>query len=360
MARPHKIWFRQQTGWWMVKVNGKQVRLAKGRKNKPEAERAFHEFLLLQPTAPESTDARVADIVEAFLAWAKRSLSEAAYNGYLFYAQKFAERWGWLPVRDLKPYHVTRWVGERAWGPTSQYNGKRSAFRAFSWAIQEGLLAKNPLTGMRRPRPKHRTRCLTVDEYRALIAGAHGRFRVLLWALRQTGARPCEVNRLTWDEVRSDRWVLWDHKTVGKTEKPRVILLTPPMRRLMDRLRKDATSRFVFVNTRGKPWTTNAIRLQIGRIRRKLGLASDVCAYLFRHTYGTHAVLNGVNPSMVAELMGHSSLEMVSKVYVHLADQVSHLQEAAERAAQLPAPATPPATEKRLGAKTPSRQDTAA
>jgi hypothetical protein len=47
-----------------------------------------------------------------------------------------------------------------------------------------------------------------------------------------------------------------------------------------------------------------------------------------------------VNPAVVAELMGHNSLEMVSKVYVHLADQHEHLKQAVERVnPSTPAPA---------------------
>ena len=36
-----------------------------------------------------------------------------------------------------------------------------------------------------------------------------------------------------------------------------------------------------------------------------------------------------------AELMGHTSLEMVSRVYLHLADQRSHLSEAVEKATRV-------------------------
>lgn len=75
----------------------------------------------------------------------------------------------------------------------------------------------------------------------------------------------------------------------------------------------------------------NAVRLQRARLRRKLGLPEDLCAYLARHGFGTRAILNGVNPAVVAELMGHTSLEMVSKVYRHLADQHEHLREAVEK-----------------------------
>ena len=50
------------------------------------------------------------------------------------------------------------------------------------------------------------------------------------------------------------------------------------------------------------------------RIRTKLGMADDVCAYLCRHGFGTRAILNGVDGPTLAELMGHSSQDMISKV----------------------------------------------
>jgi integrase len=100
---------------------------------------------------------------------------------------------------------VTRWVDGQAWNETSQYNAMRSVFRVFNWAVDEGLIEKNPFKGMKRPRPRSRDRYLTEDEYRALLTASRGTFKTLLFALRQTGARPCEVRNLTWDQVHSDR-----------------------------------------------------------------------------------------------------------------------------------------------------------
>ena len=113
-------------------------------------------------------------------------------------------------------------------------------------------------------------------------------------------------------------------------QKARVIILTEKMRQMMERLKGNGHAH-VFLNTEGEPWTMNAVRLQIARLRTKLGLPADLCAYLARHGFGTRAILQGVNPAVVAELMGHTSLEMVSKVYVHLADQHEHLKSAVER-----------------------------
>ena len=177
------------------------------------------------------------------------------------------------------------------------------------------MLPENPLAGMKRPKPAPRQRAMSDDEFQKLFANSGGPFADLLLALRETGARPKEIRDLTWDQVGADRWVLTRHKTAKKVGKARVIILSDTMRAMMDRLRGNGNAH-VFLNTEGLPWTMNAVRLQITRLRERLGLANDLCAYLCRHGFGTRAILNGENPLVVAELMGHTSLDMVSKVYV--------------------------------------------
>jgi len=109
---------------------------------------------------------------------------------------------------------------------TSQFNAVRTAQRVFNWAVKEKLLSQNPIKGMARPRQQSRDSYVSDEEFRALLRAAASAFRLFLFLLRQTGARPSEVRELTWDRVHEDRWVLSKHKTVDKTRKPRVIHLT--------------------------------------------------------------------------------------------------------------------------------------
>ena len=108
MARTPKPWFRQQTGWWMVTLGGRQHKLAEGRENKRLAQRRFHELSLLIAETPQSSDMRVASVCDAFLQWSERHQSPETYRGYHFYIQSFCEACGYLPVRELRPYHVTQ------------------------------------------------------------------------------------------------------------------------------------------------------------------------------------------------------------------------------------------------------------
>jgi integrase len=217
MARQAKPWFRRQTGWWMVCIGGKQIKLAEGWENRDLALKKFHELMLVAAEAPDSRNARVFSVCDEFLVWSHRNQSAETYRGYEFYVQGFCDACGYVKVAELRPYHVTRWLDANDWNPTTRYNAQRSVFRVFNWAASEGLLDRNPLKGMKRSQPLSRQRCLTDDEWRLLFGNARGSFKVFLYALQQTGARPSEVRGLTWDQVHQDRWVLRVHKTSGKT-----------------------------------------------------------------------------------------------------------------------------------------------
>ena len=66
MARPSKIWYRKDTGWWMVTVDGQKIRLAEGRANRKLAEQKFHEVKAAQARHSERGVARIADIIDGF------------------------------------------------------------------------------------------------------------------------------------------------------------------------------------------------------------------------------------------------------------------------------------------------------
>lgn len=355
MGRPATPWWREQTGWWMVKIAGKQTKLVEGPKDERHrllAEEKFSDLRKLNRTSPQSATARTADVIDAYLVWSRDNLAADTHRINIYYLQLFAEACGQKSARDIIPYDVETWVsGKKAakeWGDTTVYNAKKAAFRVFSWAKQMKIVPDNPLAGMPRPKPNPRQRAITDAEFWKLYEYAGGPLRDILLALYLTGARPKEARDLVWSSVHDDRWVLPEHKTAKKTGRPRVIYLDNEMKKMMERVKGNGHTH-VFLNTEGVPWTMNALRLQISRIRKKLGMSEDVTAYLCRHGFGTRAILSGVDGRTLAELLGHSSQEMITKVYVHLADQHAHLRAAVNKisGASTPSPTAPGPVRKR-------------
>jgi integrase len=331
MGRPAKPWFRKQTGHWYVEINGKQEKLSRDR---DEAYRLFHELMSRVHLAPESPSARVADVIEAFLAWSSTHCEPITYTNHRFYGEHLSDAIGMKAARDILPIHITRWIAKHGWSGWSEFGAKKSAKRFFSWAKKQGILRDNPLAEIENPTPPPRQRVLTDEEYRALLRGTSPPFRRFLFALRQTGARPKELRDLRWEQVRGDHLHLEKHKTGKKTKKPRIIYLTPTMQRAMAVWRAKFGSEHVFTNAHGEPWSANAIRMRMQRLRDRLGLDDDVVAYLARHAYGTSAILNGVDLATVSQLMGHSSTTITAAVYVHLESERGHLIGAAAKASR--------------------------
>jgi integrase len=61
--------------------------------------------------------------------------------------------------------------------------------------------------------------------------------------------------------------------------------------------------------------------------------------HLFRHSYATAMLSRGMNPVALQTILGHESLEMISKTYSHLV--ISDTYEAMARAPRHPLTVTP-------------------
>ena len=55
-------------------------------------------------------------------------------------------------------------------------------------------------------------------------------------------------------------------------------------------------------------------------------------SYTYRHSFVTDALENGVGVAQVAELLGHTSTDMVMQHYQHLRAKREHLKQAAIQA----------------------------
>ncbi len=289
----------------------------------------------LEPKRPtlHAGSITLATLVADFLAWSKRHQAEATHNGYAWFLHMLTALHGERPAQALKIIDITRWIDSRDWGPTTANNAQRASLRVMSWGVEQGLLSVNPLKGMKKTRPQSRQRGLTEAEYRALLRHSSPVLRRMLFALRHTGARPKELRELTWDQVQTDRIVLTRHKTSStqRVRRDRVIWLVPAMRRLLAWMKTNAAGPHVFANTRGLPWTRDALVQAVGHARDRAGVASGAVAYSLRHSFITAALVNGVGVASIAALAGNS-VEMVAEVYSHIADDHAFLAAEMERA----------------------------
>lgn len=296
-------------------------------------------------------DALVAALAEAFLADYQRTAKPATYQWRARYIADFCKAHGLDRVAELRPFHVTKWLdGHAEWNPDSRRAAIGAVKRLFNWAKEQGLVLYNPFDAVKKPKGGRRQKLVTAAEHESLggwqskarggrrgsYAKRDGAFRAVLVALRHAGVRSGTIAAVRVEHVAADAscWVVPEHKTVDKIERPIVVYLSPCLQALTRALIVGRTSGPLFRNSRGEAWSANAIRCRMRRLRAALGIEAGTVAYSYRHSYITGAILAGNDVATVAELVGHKDCTMIAKHYGHLAGAKDHLKRAAARAVQ--------------------------
>ncbi len=203
------------------------------------------------------------------------------------------------------------------------------AVRGFlNWCEREGeAVAARPAL----PRlPRRVLDVLDREEVKQLIAGAPAeRDRLILDILANCGLRNSELCSLTiTDLVRRDRGQTF-LRVQGKGARERLVPLPPGLVRGLDRyLRhgrpKDTRTDRLFVSSRRglsgdyEPLTRSGVLKLVRTAAARAGITKHVHAHLLRHSFITNALRGGMNPMMVAQIVGHNSLRMIDRVYSHL------------------------------------------
>ena len=154
MSRP---WWRKGNKSWYATINGKQELLCNApsksdRKGRDRADEELQRLLAVRQSIGH--DATIVGVLEEFLTWAEKNLAQGTYYGHNLYLQNFLDHLEVAFIRDLKPIHVTKWVdGHEGWGNPSKRAAIISAKRALNWAVEQGMIERNPVATIKRPPP---------------------------------------------------------------------------------------------------------------------------------------------------------------------------------------------------------------
>jgi integrase len=180
-----------------------------------------------------------------------------------------------------------------------------------SWAIQQGMLEFNPVTGTSREPEKSRDRVLSANELK-LIWGAleNDHFGSIIKLLMLTGLRASEVAGLRWSEIHDEMIVLPSERT--KNGRSHIVPLTQPAHAIIAAQPKRADRDLVFGLGEGaftgwgkcrerlnekiakaahKPlphWTPHDIRRSVATHLAELGTAPHVIESVLNHVTGSH------------------------------------------------------------------------
>ncbi len=345
MARPSKPWYRASKNTWYTTMDGRKVSLkVRGKESEADAVQAWHRLCANgtpeptqtpgpKPTAkvgPEAEGVSVRSVLDYFLADAESRAKAKTMRVYRYFLLPFADTHGEGRAADLTPTLAEAYSRKPAWKPQTRHGFLSTLVTAFRWAERAGLIARNPLRGIRKPPKASRgmEALVTPEQYAQLLDAATPAFRLFLRVLYASGARPGEVAAITAENLDADAGLvrLNEHKTAHKG-KIRVLYLPAETVALLVRQRERHRSGALLRNNNNEAWTENAIGLAMRRTRERAGVPHAI-AYGLRHSFATDALERGVPDAHVAELLGHSGTAMLHKHYSHLGARAQALREA--------------------------------
>lgn len=213
---------------------------------------------------------------------------------------------------------------------------KIASVRAFYQAMEElEQLRDNPFHKMRvsiktpkqvpRTIPEYTVQALLDAAYQEYGHGTRSALRdiVVLELLFSTGIRVSELCGLSKEAVQMSQnsLRLLIH---GKGQKERVIQLDMPeilglVRTYLKRFEVEIRAADSFlINNRGKAISQQSVRRIIRRYIDKLPTPSHITPHMFRHTFATLLLEEGMDIRYIQSLLGHSSIS-TTQIYTHVA-----------------------------------------
>lgn len=216
---------------------------------------------------------------------------------------------GELKFRKISPATINR-----------QVNILKPMFKKLT---EWGYLESNSLEKVANLRQveEEKGRCLSLDECQKLLQASRkcngGSFYYLAATALGTGMRRGELKNLKTEDVdlkkREIRIVNRGMEARTKTGKNRIIDLSENIVQLLSKHNPHGEYMFDFTNFR-KNW------------KKTKTIASLSCRFHdLRHTFITMCLQRGIQPTSIADWVGHTDLRMIMKIYKHI--QRSHLKE---------------------------------
>jgi integrase len=271
--------------------------------------------------------------------------------------RRVADAWikprvGEVKVAALTPAHVNAMVdGLRTDTSSRKRDGlsPRSAQlsvgllkAACKWALENGLVGRNPLVGVRRPSARSKTMTAwSVDEARAFLKATADDQLASVWALALTrGLRRGELCGLRWSDIDLDpgriaitrtrvvvdgRAVDSDPKTAAGVRSvpldPSLVTLLRP-RRVQQSAEKLAAGPaysdggYVVSDELGEPIHPDTLSERFDKAVKAAQLRR-IRLHDCRHTAASLMLASGVPVKVVSEMLGHSSPTITLSIYAH-------------------------------------------
>ena len=211
---------------------------------------------------------------------------------------------------------------------SSSVNRKISSLKSFYlFLLKKKLIRYSPFSEVISPKQeKYLPASMSESEVEKLLNSPDAskdieqRDKAMIEMLYATGMRISELVNLKITDIDMNRSVI---KVMGKGSKERLIPFGESASEALFnylKIRKDSSSKEVFISNRGRKITRVAFwqRIKVYLLRENLKIS--ISPHTLRHAFATHLLNRGADLRSVQLLLGHSDLS-TTQIYTHIAKQ---------------------------------------
>lgn len=136
-----------------------------------------------------------------------------------------------------------------------------------------------------------------------------------------TGARVYKISNIRDDSINLNTGLI---RLMGKGGKERYVQISNTsilevLKKYYDENEQSIKkSGYFFVNNRESRYTEQSIRLMLKKYTKQAGIERNITPHMFRHSFATYLIEEGVDVSCVQQILGHSSIK-TTQIYIHIA-----------------------------------------
>lgn len=229
-----------------------------------------------------------------------------------------------LSLRFIDHYRSLRKKTGKA--PLTIHNETTIIRQMVNFALSRRMLAKDPLEGLKNPKPRPTKQpCWSPEEIERILAAAKEPQASIYLLLADTGMRIGEVQWLTWNDVDFEQGLIHIQAKEGwkpKTGDARQINVTPRVRVMLER--RSRKTPWVFCAARSTKYplgdqqiSERRLLRSLKRLLKRIGLPTAGKLHTFRHSFISKALAANIASATVRSWVGHVS-EKILAMYTHV------------------------------------------
>lgn len=342
--------FEESPGRWRVSVIINGTRVRRRAKTRQEALEKLRELHKLREARIDIASAQltVQQWLDHWMAGCKTRLKEKTLEGYAgIIAQYITPYVGTIRLDRLSAHDIEQWMhtlARRGLSAATIANARRRLHTALNVAVRRRVVFENVVSDVDAPRLRtKRVKALNERQVVQFLQAIAGHRLYALYVLAITlGLRRGELLGLRWASIdlddRPHLFVSEQLQVIGgkaqfvtpkseasEREIPLSTEIVTVLREHRRRIEQERTDRWpdtdlVFPSAAGTPLSPRNVLRHLKKTLKRLGLPI-VSFHSLRHSAGSIMLSHGANLADVSNILGHSSVIVTARIYVHAFDE---------------------------------------